>query len=93
MATFTAIGFEHCVANMFYISVGLFEGASSSVGDFLAHNLVPVTLGNIVGGGVLVGLATYATFDPHSPLAPSPKGEARAENVEPLTSSPINETA
>ena len=54
---FVAAGFEHSVANMFYIPAGLFAAAGTQPaltwGRFLLGNLVPVTLGNIVGGGLL----------------------------------------
>ena len=64
--TFTAIGFEHSIANMFYIDIGLLEGAKPSFLDALVHNLIPVTLGNFIGGGVLLGLVQWATYDPRS---------------------------
>jgi Tat protein secretion system quality control protein TatD with DNase activity len=43
--------------------IGLLEGADRTFGGFLVHNLVPVTLGNFVGGGVFLGLAQWATYD------------------------------
>ncbi len=68
---FVVSGFEHSVANMYYISAGLFaagnpqyaqEAVSQGVdlgglswGSFLFKNLLPVTLGNIFGGAVIVG--------------------------------------
>ncbi len=52
--TFVAIGFEHSVANMFFIPLGMLNGANVSTAGFIAH-LIPVTLGNIIGGSVLVG--------------------------------------
>jgi len=65
---FVALGYEHCVANMYFIPMGLFlkgsvaagafpEGALASLswGTFLTRNLIPVTLGNIVGGAIFVG--------------------------------------
>jgi formate/nitrite transporter len=55
---FVAIGFEHSVANMYFIPLGMFYGANVTVGQLLISNLLPVTLGNIVGGGLFVG-ATY----------------------------------
>jgi formate/nitrite transporter FocA (FNT family) len=42
---------------MFYVDIGLLEGADRPFGSFLLHNLLPVTLGNFVGGGVFLGLA------------------------------------
>lgn len=57
---FVAIGFEHSIANMFYIPTGIFYGAEVSWSDFCWDNLLPATLGNIIGGGLFVGcLYTY----------------------------------
>ena len=69
IAAFVAAGFEHSVANMFFIPYGLFvksnEASSLAIRapqplephmkKFLWANLVPVTIGNIVGGAVMVG--------------------------------------
>ena len=68
---FVICGFEHCVANMYYISAGLFGknipsyvAAAAAAGvnldvitwkNFFVTNLVPVTLGNIIGGAVCIG--------------------------------------
>lgn len=59
ISSFVAMGFEHSVANMFLIPFGIFSGASVSFSAFLMKNLLPVTLGNIIGGAVLV--ATYGS--------------------------------
>jgi formate/nitrite transporter FocA (FNT family) len=65
---FVALGYEHCVANMYFIPMGLFlKGTTAAAGAdlpsltwtrFLTANLVPVTLGNIIGGEIFVG-STY----------------------------------
>ncbi|HPW17120.1 MAG TPA: formate/nitrite transporter family protein, partial [Candidatus Aminicenantes bacterium] len=52
---FVGLGFEHSVANMFFIPNGMLYGAGVSAGQFLLRNLLPVTLGNIVGGAFFVG--------------------------------------
>ncbi len=52
---FVGIGFEHSVANMFFIPTGMLYGAGVGIGTFLVRNLLPVTLGNIVGGAFFVG--------------------------------------
>ncbi|MBO4317128.1 MAG: formate/nitrite transporter family protein [Mailhella sp.] len=68
---FVTNGYEHCIANMYYIPAGLFAKAEFSGlagvaqnaldgltwGAYFVNNLVPVTLGNIVGGSLFVGLA------------------------------------
>lgn len=64
---FVLCGFEHSVANMYYIPAGMFANAEYNIGvtisvyGFLVKNLLPVTLGNIVGGGV-VGLAYWSVY-------------------------------
>lgn len=52
---FVALSYEHCIANMFFIPLGMMEGAGISIGDFCLKNLVPVTIGNILGGALFVG--------------------------------------
>jgi len=52
---FVAIGFEHSIANMFFIPLGMFNGADVSIGQFVFSNLLPVTIGNIIGGAGFVG--------------------------------------
>lgn len=54
--TFFALGFEHSVVNMFIIPAGIFMGAPITVRDWWLSNQIPVTLGNIVGGALFVGL-------------------------------------
>lgn len=54
---FVACGFEHCVANMFLIPVGLMaKGMSLSQTLVMFTNIVPVTLGNIIGGIMILTL-------------------------------------
>ncbi|MDE1168076.1 MAG: formate/nitrite transporter family protein [Pseudomonas sp.] len=65
---FVAIGFQHVVANMFVIPAGIFAGALTW-GQF-ADNMVPVFLGNAVGGAVFVGLAYFVSLaKPAEPAA------------------------
>jgi formate/nitrite transporter FocA (FNT family) len=54
---FVACGFEHCVANMFLIPIGLLAKGVSFTGLFIMFkNILPVTLGNIVGGILILVL-------------------------------------
>jgi len=80
VAMFVSTGFEHCVANMFMVPLGIViqtfapesfwqqvglsasQYADLNVHHFIVANLIPVTLGNIVGGAVLVGLANWTIF-------------------------------
>ena len=52
---FVALGSEPCIANMFFIPAGMMQGAGVSIGSFLIDNLLPATIGNIIGGAVFVG--------------------------------------
>ena len=49
ITAFVALGFEHSIANFYLIPVGLLAGAEGGVMG-LAGNIIPVTLGNIIGG-------------------------------------------
>lgn len=53
---FVAMGFEHSVANMFFLPTALFYGSEVGWLSFLVNNLLPATLGNIAGGALLTGL-------------------------------------
>jgi len=52
---FVAFGFEHSIANMFFIPLAIFEGANVTWSMFVFDNLIAATLGNIVGGAFFVG--------------------------------------
>ena len=76
---FVVSGFEHCVANMYYIPAGIFASKNAAYaakalelynidstqlsslnwGSFAISNLIPVTIGNIIGGALLVGGACF----------------------------------
>lgn len=71
VTAFVACGFEHSVANMYFIPLGMMlgphVGADPSLVEGLdlagfAGNLVPVTLGNFVGGAGMVGLVYYVIY-------------------------------
>ena len=61
VAVFVILGFEHCIANMFYIPCGMMCGAAVTVAD-LAYNLLWSTLGNVVGGALLVGTLFHLLY-------------------------------
>ena len=59
ISLFVYLGFEHSVANMFFVPIGLLEYKINSVFLFeMWKNLIPVTLGNIIGG-VVLGFLIY----------------------------------
>ena len=81
ITAFVASGFEHSVANMYFIPMGLvlkgqpdvlaaaegMTGTSLLLGNltlsgFILRNLVPVTLGNVVGGSLLVGVIYWSVY-------------------------------
>jgi formate/nitrite transporter len=62
ISAFVALGLDHSVANMFIIPLGMLRGAEITIKQFLLNNLVPVTLGNIVGGAICVMAPFGMTF-------------------------------
>ena len=62
ISAFVALGFEHSVANMYFIPLGmLISGLEIGLTEFLA-NLIPVTIGNIIGGGLFVALVYWVVY-------------------------------
>jgi formate transporter len=61
ITAFVAAGFEHLIANMYFFPLAMLLGAPLSAAD-MAHNLLPVIAGNIVGGSVLVALVYWAIY-------------------------------
>ena len=92
ISAFVAAGFEHSIANMYFIPVGLFIKAGApeafwttihkTAGDFanltwdrfFVNNLLPVTIGNIIGGALMVGVAYWFIYLRHRQPAPTPTG-------------------
>jgi formate/nitrite transporter len=80
VAAFVASGFEHCIANIYFIPIGLFIKAGApnafwaSIGkspadfpaltwhNFFVGNLVPVTIGNIIGGSIMVAAVYWFVY-------------------------------
>ena len=65
ISAFVAAGFEHSVANIYLIPLGIFinDGAMPGLNwGGIAANLLPVTLGNIAGGSVLVALVYFVIY-------------------------------
>jgi len=80
VAAFVAAGFEHSIANMYFIPVALLIKAGAPVsfwsaigktasdfpdltwGRFLVNNLLPVTIGNIIGGALMVGVVYWFVY-------------------------------
>ncbi|CCG80976.1 putative Formate/nitrite transporter [Taphrina deformans PYCC 5710] len=59
---FVTVGYEHIVANMFLVQMGMYYGAPLSVGEYIWKGMIPVTLGNIVGGGGFVGAVFWYLY-------------------------------
>jgi formate transporter len=76
ITAFVAAGFEHSIANMYFIPISLLikyfdpafvagtgiELSSLNWGTFLLNNLLPVTIGNIIGGSVFVAAVYWSVF-------------------------------
>ncbi len=64
---FVLCGFEHSVADMYYVPAGMMMGGlaggvAPSIAEFLFGNLLPVTIGNIIGGAVMVGGGYFLAY-------------------------------
>ncbi|TCS38889.1 formate transporter FocA [Reinekea marinisedimentorum] len=115
VAMFVSSGFEHSIANMFMVPLGLsikalaspefftslgssaHEFADLTIANFISKNLIPVTLGNIVGGGLFVGIG-YWLVD-KKPAAAAPVAVApvtthtsalKLVSNQPITAQPTN---
>lgn len=62
VTAFVALGFEHSIANMYLLPVAMLHMDGRIDAMALLANLVPVTAGNIVGGGVLVALVYWLVY-------------------------------
>jgi len=61
-ATFVALAMDHVVANMFFVPMGIWNGAPFGVGYYIWKSLIPTTLGNMVGGGLFVGAVYWYLY-------------------------------
>lgn len=59
VGTFFAIGFEHSIVNHFALAAGIWAGAEYTWGEAWFKNLVPVTLGNIIGAMIFQGMVYW----------------------------------
>jgi formate/nitrite transporter len=54
ISSFAAIGFEHCIANMFVFAMAVAQGEPATPKQILWDNLVPATIGNYIGGAFFI---------------------------------------
>ena len=88
IAAFVACGFEHSIANMYFIPLGIFLGGNVSLDSTsslaalgwlgFARNMVPVTLGNLVGGAGMVGLVYWVIYRRGNKAEPPSSADPRA---------------
>lgn len=67
---FVILGMEHIVVNMFFILTGIALGAPITGMDMVFWSFLPVTIGNLIGGGIFVGGLFYATH--HTQILKAP---------------------
>lgn len=73
---FVLCGFEHCVADMYFGSAALLAAEEYGIAAegltlfrFLVYNMLPVTLGNIIGGAGIVGVGYWLGYLRHTPFS------------------------
>mmetsp|Transcript_21206 Transcript_21206/g.46517 ORF Transcript_21206/g.46517 Transcript_21206/m.46517 type:complete len:303 (-) Transcript_21206:490-1398(-) len=61
---FVVIGFDHCIANMYFGTLGLMVDTPGMTfwKDFIWKNIIPATIGNTIGGAVMVGAFYWFTY-------------------------------
>ncbi|CAF3654061.1 unnamed protein product [Rotaria sp. Silwood1] len=59
-----SVGYEHSIANMFTVQMGMMLGANLSVRKYISCVMIPVTLGNIIGGTFFVGFLYWYLYMP-----------------------------
>jgi len=59
---FVTLGYEHSIANMFFIPASIYVGADITWSSFISDNLLPATIGNLIGGAVLVGMVYWYLY-------------------------------
>jgi formate/nitrite transporter len=62
ITAFVVMGFEHSIANQFFLPLGMMFGADISYGDMFKA-LLAATLGNVVGGGIFVGAVYWYVYE------------------------------
>ncbi|KAL4443724.1 hypothetical protein ABPG75_011461 [Micractinium tetrahymenae] len=75
VSAFVCIGLEHCIANLFFVPLGIVCGANVTMQQFFVSNLIPVTLGNIVAGTLCMA-TVYSLL--YGALGRKITGEAKA---------------
>ncbi|KIV78497.1 hypothetical protein PV11_10207 [Exophiala sideris] len=66
---FVALGYQHSIANFFLVPIGMFYGTNFGVGKFIYKSVIPVTLGNIVGGSLFTGAFLWFLYGRDTTLA------------------------
>ncbi len=102
ITAFVAAGFEHSIANMYFVPLGLLikqlgpdsfwtaigktaaDFPNLTWGNFFVNNLLPVTLGNIIGGAVMVGVVYWFIYlrKKRSPASPVMPGVAQEDELD-----------
>jgi len=81
---FISCGFEHSIANMTIFGTSLFTEHPDTVSCYgFARNMLPVTLGNIIGGGFFGLVYCYATYAPIQDEFPESDGGLSTSLVDP----------
>ncbi|KAK5092102.1 hypothetical protein LTR70_005067 [Exophiala xenobiotica] len=74
---FVLLGYQHSIANFFLVPIGMFYGTNFGTGKFIYQSVIPVTLGNIIGGSLFGGAAFWYLY-------------GRNEGIDSSTGQPLN---
>jgi len=79
ITTFVVLGYQHCIANYFLIPIGMFYGTNFGVGKFIWASIIPVTLGNIIGGAFFMGFSYWLLYG-REPALSNEAGQETADD-------------
>lgn len=74
---FVLVGYQHSIANFFLVPIGMFYGTNFGTGKFIYQSVIPVTLGNIIGGSFFGGALFWYLY-------------GRNEGIDTNTGQPLN---
>jgi formate/nitrite transporter len=81
VATFAVMGYQHSIANFFSVPAGMFYGTSFGVGKFIWASVIPVTIGNVIGGTFFGSFVMWMVYGRHEPLVRETQDDGTASKV------------
>jgi formate/nitrite transporter len=78
---FVVMGYQHSIANFFLVPIGMFYGTNFGVGKFIWASVIPVTIGNIIGGAFFGAFTMWLIYGIHEPSVKDRQDDHPASKV------------